>query len=149
MATSQRDELVRGLFDLRSHEPILVHRHPTDRYLHLGDTPLDRVFHYAFGCEGHRRLLVQGPGARLREFGVAADHDAFWAAYVRDIGPMRLGDPDRPSGYSGDKWPMPWIEWRPEHVASLTAGTPANVTAGETGFSDERCRATAPIRRLS
>lgn len=112
MPIPQCDELVHGLFDLRSLEPIRVYRHPSDRYLHLVDTLLDQVFLYAFGREPYRRLLVRGPGTRLREFGVAPDHDAFWAAYVRDIGTMPL---------SRGTWPMPWIEWRPEDFARPTA----------------------------
>lgn len=120
MVILQCEEVVRGLFDLRAHEPIPVHRHSTDTYLHLVDTPLDQIVIYAFGCEPHRRLLVRGPGHRLREFGVTPDHDAFWAAYVHDVGSMRPSDPGRPSGYSGEKWPMPWIVWRSEMDARST-----------------------------
>lgn len=47
MVIPQCDEIVRGLFDLRDHEPIPVHRHSTDTYLHLVDTPLDQIVIYA------------------------------------------------------------------------------------------------------
>ncbi len=116
-------ELFLGLFDLRTRQLIAVRRDPTSHDLQLSDTPFDQVFLYAFGCESHRRLTVRGPGTKLREFGVEPSHEAFWAAYVREIAPMSLSDPGRPSGYTSPKWPMPWIEWRPEMSALATGPT--------------------------
>jgi hypothetical protein len=103
--------LIPGLFNLRTRQPIAVYHGPTSKYLQLTDTSLGQIFLYTFGAETHGRLLVCGPGRQLRESGVDPAHDAFWAAYVREIGSTALIDPDRPSGYTEPKWPMPWIEW--------------------------------------
>ena len=106
-------ELVVGLFELRTGEPIAAYRDPPRKYVQLADTPLIYIFLYDFGCEPHRRLLVRGPGATLREFGVDPAHAAFWDRYARLVGSMSLRDDGQPNGATGPKWSTPWIESRP------------------------------------